>query len=982
MAHWRSRALGMMLCLCAAAASAQSSKDAPAEPRANPTLTATANGVRDPAHARDIALRRLDVAVDVRGTIAETTITAAFSSAAREPVEGAFKLQLPAGAVVTGYALDINGKMTDGVLVDRPRAKAVYEDRVRRNVDPGLAEVTADNVFSTRVFPITPDRGRTIRVRFVSAAGTDGRIVLPLTIGAPAEGWSVAVHAIGGSTAPGLTLPGGKADFVPMADGFQAIGGGKGALDGDLVVRTVAPETLVSRHRNGDRYVQLGGTLPEGAAAERPATLRVYWDRSRSRLDDRLDAEIALLRDYLKATRPSAIELVAFNSAGATRQRVGSPDEAAAWLKTLSYRGATSFASIAGDATPADRCLLFSDGQVTIDRAADFAPQCRLDAISSAPDADRAWLSHLAGSLGGRMFALDGKQADVLAQLTAGSPGVLAVRRDDGKALPFVPIDAPAGQWRVLVKAPSIGAVRLRVGTPSDAREITRAIAGDEAAFDGEGALVARDQLAAMGATEQRADYVALSRRFGIASPSLSFVVLETPEDYVTAEVAPPASYPGELRSTYAKARRKADAAAETLRDERLEKIVGMWADEVAWWNRKFDPNARPKREKRDGGNRMESPSPIMAVPAPPPAPEPVAPPMEAADNAASADVVVTGSLQQRGRRSAPEPMTLPGAKIEIEAWQPDRPYIKAFDAAPGSFDAVFAREETKSGGIPAFYLDTAEWLRRHGRIDDAIEMVMSALDLATANEITLGIVADRLERYGAIDRAIELRERQAVLDPDRPQPKRFLALALAHRAEMRMATDRAGARADLKRAVEILRDVALTPWVSNWDGIEIIALVEANAMIPKLRKLGGSVEIDERLVALLDTDIRVVMDWTTNATDLDLWVDEPNGERSIYSNPLTAIGGQLSNDMTQGYGPEQYLLRRAPGGTFTIKSNVYAADTIDPNGASFLTVHLFRDYGRATQREEVVDVELTRENAGRGNDNERMIGRIIVPRK
>lgn len=128
-------------------------------------------------------------------------------------------------------------------------------------------------------------------------------------------------------------------------------------------------------------------------------------------------------------------------------------------------------------------------------------------------------------------------------------------------------------------------------------------------------------------------------------------------------------------------------------------------------------------------------------------------------------------------------------------------------------------------------------------------------------------------------------------------------------------------------------------------------------------------------LIALLDTDIRVVVDWSTDASDLDLWVDEPTRERAIYNNPLTAIGGHLSNDMTQGYGPEEYLLRRAPAGTYIVQANVFAADRLDPNGASVLTAHLFRNFGRPNQQEQVVDIELTRDSAGA-----KMIGRIVVP--
>ena len=54
------------------------------EPIANPSLTASATGVRDAAHARDIALRRFDVAVRVHGAVAETTIIAEFANEGRD----------------------------------------------------------------------------------------------------------------------------------------------------------------------------------------------------------------------------------------------------------------------------------------------------------------------------------------------------------------------------------------------------------------------------------------------------------------------------------------------------------------------------------------------------------------------------------------------------------------------------------------------------------------------------------------------------------------------------------------------------------------------------------------------------------------------------------------------------------------------------------------------------------------------------------
>ncbi|PZO66875.1 MAG: hypothetical protein DI636_10600 [Pelagerythrobacter marensis] len=297
--------------------------------------------------------------------------------------------------------------------------------------------------------------------------------------------------------------------------------------------------------------------------------------------------------------------------------------------------------------------------------------------------------------------------------------------------------------------------------------------------------------------------------------------------------------------------------------------------------------------------------------------------------------------------------------RIAVDAWRPSRDYIDAYDAAPASFETAYVEWVRKAGGVPAFYLDTADWLHRKGQAARAREVLLSALDLPTADHATIGAVAARLERWGgAADLAVRLRERQAQLDPDRPQPRRLLALALAERARSHPAT----ARADLERAIALLTEVALTNTDPRWDGIEVIALREANALIPRLRALGGEVRLDQRLIANLDSDVRVVIEWDRDATDIDLWVEQPNGETAIYSYPHTLIGGRLSNDMTNGFGPEEYWLRRAPGGSYKIKANVFASDRLDPNGSSRLRARLIRDFGRPTEREEAIDFDL---NAG-----------------
>src|SRR4029078_1268313 len=135
--------------------------------------------------------------------------------------------------------------------------------------------------------------------------------------------------------------------------------------------------------------------------------------------------------------------------------------------------------------------------------------------------------------------------------------------------------------------------------------------------------------------------------------------------------------------------------------------------------------------------------------------------------------------------------------------------------ASPAELDRVLAREESRNGTLPAFYFDVAEWLFRKNRAVEAVEMLLSALDLPVANEETASMVADRLLRYGRIERAVWLYERAYQQSDYLPHPRRTLALALVKRAAN---ANPAAARADLRRAIRVLNLIVMKNWNEGYD--------------------------------------------------------------------------------------------------------------------------------------------------------------------
>jgi uncharacterized protein YfaP (DUF2135 family) len=157
-----------------------------------------------------------------------------------------------------------------------------------------------------------------------------------------------------------------------------------------------------------------------------------------------------------------------------------------------------------------------------------------------------------------------------------------------------------------------------------------------------------------------------------------------------------------------------------------------------------------------------------------------------------------------------------------------------------------------------------------------------------------------------------------------------------------------------------LLAHVVLNTW-DRFAEIELIALMELNHMIPKARAAGiKEIPIDTRLIKLLDVDLRVSLSWDADLTDIDMWVIEPTGEKAYYGNNRTPIGGLVSRDFTQGYGPEEYLIHRALPGTYKVQANYFGSRAQTLTGAVTVQLDLFSNYGRPNEQKKSITLRLT----------------------
>ncbi|MDX1548880.1 MAG: VIT domain-containing protein, partial [Rhodothermales bacterium] len=117
------------------------------------------------------------VAADVEERVAVVEVRHRFVNTSAGTVEGTFLFPLPAEAQVSDFTMTVDGEVLAGEVLAAEEARRIYEDIVRRSLDPALLELAGHRTFRARVFPIPPGAERTITLRYDATLPQDGETV-------------------------------------------------------------------------------------------------------------------------------------------------------------------------------------------------------------------------------------------------------------------------------------------------------------------------------------------------------------------------------------------------------------------------------------------------------------------------------------------------------------------------------------------------------------------------------------------------------------------------------------------------------------------------------------------------------------------------------------------------------------------------------------------------------------------------------------
>jgi Ca-activated chloride channel family protein len=117
-----------------------------------------------PALPLSISSQSVDIAIE--SGLAETRVDQRFFNPSDREVEGWYWFTVPDGATLVGFALETNGELVEGEIVEKKKAVATYERAVVSNDNPALLEWIDEQTVRARIYPVPAMGERRIVVRY------------------------------------------------------------------------------------------------------------------------------------------------------------------------------------------------------------------------------------------------------------------------------------------------------------------------------------------------------------------------------------------------------------------------------------------------------------------------------------------------------------------------------------------------------------------------------------------------------------------------------------------------------------------------------------------------------------------------------------------------------------------------------------------------------------------------------------------------
>ena len=129
------------------------------------------------ANIRPPELTAHNVDVKIVNQVAQVHVKQSFKNVSAVRMEGVYYFPVPRDASISQFAMWVDGKKLQGEMLNRDEAAKIYEEIVRRNIDPALLEYADYRFFRLKIFPIPPGKTRKIELDYSQFLPMDNGVV-------------------------------------------------------------------------------------------------------------------------------------------------------------------------------------------------------------------------------------------------------------------------------------------------------------------------------------------------------------------------------------------------------------------------------------------------------------------------------------------------------------------------------------------------------------------------------------------------------------------------------------------------------------------------------------------------------------------------------------------------------------------------------------------------------------------------------------
>jgi hypothetical protein len=991
----------VVVCLVISSAGVEEKYQPASKPSAIPRLN-----IIDDSTATALKISALDIKTVVAGNIATTCFDIRFYNPNDKILEGEFEFPLADGQDITRYALDMNGSLREAVVVEKAKARVAFENTVRRKIDPGLVEKTKGNNFRTRVYPIPAKGYRRILIEaeqtLEQKSNKDLLYQLPLYEDEPIDTFAIKITVIKSSAEPEVAENGTILNFKKQKDNYVAEHH-QTHFKADQTIEFLLQgfgednDVVLTENHNAQTYFYVNSRIaPQYKEKKKPATIGVFWDVSSSGERRDRQKEMELLKKYLSGLNNVSVSLIPFNIYTQTKEDFtisgGNTDKLFNRLESLGYDGGTQFGAIDLTKYNFEEVLLFSDGLSTFGKQEMIFSKSPVITITTSPSANYSYLKYIAQQTHGKFIDLGRLELDEsIKELNGQSLQILNIIYDHAAIEDVFTQTTPilntglsfAGK---LKNGPSDIKVELGFGNEVVVTKQFTISKKEESDYDQVKRIWATMKISRldMEYEKNKEDITKLGKEFSVVTQNTSLLVLDRVEDYVQYEIVPPA----ELQNEYYSLLKEKQATEKDQKENTLSEAIAAMDELKEWWNKKYSVVKRtaknlpqPVEIMADGltlgsgrtdsltfnvsagvgaysyspgsadstgrvrglvGNRSFFTAPkdddkaqlfeVIALNG-----------YVGSNLTFKANPLQTGESLQEGKAIIEEESV-----IELNEWKSDAVYLKTLEQTPAKErKGKYLSLKNQYGNQPSFFVDVARFFFEKNEKQLALVVLSNVAEMKLEDAELMRIIAHQLmdmEESGfsvmAFGEILKMREED-------PQSYRDLALAYNETGEY-------------NKAIELLYKLVTGEWDERFGDVKAIALNEMNAIISSHPAKANTQGIDKRLIYAMPVDVRIVISWNTDNSDIDLWVTDPRNEKCSYENTETGIGGKISQDVTQGYGPEEFCLKKAWKGNYKVDVNLFGDQRQTLGGPIAIKADLFTDFGKPTQKRKTINLRVT----------------------